>query len=408
MKLWKLAYGGVVLLAGACGSKSNDPCDGVTSGNVCLYAGTGEQGYNVDNPTAHRLDSQFYWPVDLSFGPDGRPIIVDFNNHKIRRVEKDDSVDLLIGTDYEGDGPPEMQDRLPLCNPPGALGTTVALNHPTAVTFGPDGMVYLSAWHDNKIRALNPENDMVYSLAGDSYGFSGDGGPACMATFSQPKDVTFDAAGNMYLIDQRNVRIREISQGTPMYAPNQMITTWAGVGTKGNSGDGGPALQAQFGFDTTNTPQPTGALVFDEQRGKMYVADSDNNRIRSIDMTTGIIDGLAGDESAMAGFSGDGGQALQATLSFPVDMELGPDGRLYEVERMNHVVRAIDLDSGIIQTVAGQGGVSCDVTDASAKCPDHGSALDMEFWEPNGITFDAQGNLYVADTRNNRIMKVVK
>jgi len=393
---------GILLLGGGCSGGPDDPCEGAASGTVCRYAGTGQQGYNAENPTANRLDSWLDWPMDLTFASDGRAYIVDFNNHKIRRVEKDDSLDVVIGTDYEGDGPPEMQDRLPLCNPPGALGTTVALNHPTDIEEGPDGLMYLAAWHDNKIRIYDPATSMVYSLAGDSYGFTGDGGAACKATFSQPKAVTFDSAGNLYTIDQRNERLREISPGTTMYAPTQTISTIAGVGTEGNDGDGGPALQAQFGFDPIDTPQPSGAFVI--VGSTMYIADTKNNRIRRVDLTTGIIDCIAG-ESAQPGYSGDGGPAIDAQLNWPLDLAMGPDGRLYEVERYNNVVRAIDLNSGIIDTVVGNGTL-CDNT--MTKCPETGKALDMAFNNPQGIAFDAAGNLYIADTFNSRIMKVVK
>ena len=394
---------GVVLLAGgACGSNSNDPCDGAASGTVCRWAGTGVLGYNEENPTANRLDSQLYWPMDLTFGPDGRAYVIDYNNHRVRRVEKDDSLVNVIGTGVEGDGPPQMEDRLPVCSPPGALGSTVSLNHPTGATFGPDGLLYLAAWHNNKIRVLDPDNDMVYSLAGDSYGFTGDGGPACQALFSQPKDVEFDAAGNMYIVDQRNGRIREVSPGTPMFNAGQDINTIAGNGTLGNNGDGGLAMQAQFGFELIDTPRPSGALVI--SGNLIYVADSLNNRIRRINLDTGIIDCIAG-ESAQAGYSGDGGPALDAEFNFPVDMALGPDGRLYVVERYNAVVRAIDLNTGIIETVVGNG-ETCDNT--KTACPDRGPALSMELNEPQGITFDAAGNLYIADTYNSRIMKVVR
>lgn len=381
------------LVGSAC--SGDDPCP--KSGTACVWAGTGERGFNIENPNANRLQSKLYFPEDLTFGPDGRAYIVDWNNHRIRRVETDDSLRVVMGTDYEGDGPPEMEDRLPLCNPTGALGTTVALNHMTDAEFGPDGKLYVAAWHNNKIRVFDPATNMVTSLAGDGYGFGGDGAAACKAIFNQPKALAIAPDGTIYTIDQRNVRIRAIQPGT-----SPTISTVAGLGTVGNLGDGGLALDAQFGFETGTTPRPSGSLVLSGRL--LYVADSLNNRIRRINLDTGIVDCIAGG-SAQAGYSGDGGPALQATFNFPMDMELGPDGRLYVADRYNHAVRAIDLTTGLIETVAGNG-TKCDVS--SETCADGRPAREVQLNEPYGIAFDAPGNLYIADTNNNRILKVVR
>jgi sugar lactone lactonase YvrE len=395
-KLLGLGLGlGLLTVAGTACGDGEDSC--TTSGTACVWAGIGERGFNVANPTAHRLESKLYFPEDLTFDADGRAYIVDWNNHRIRRVELDDSLVEVMGTDYEGDGPPEMQDRLPLCNPAGAPGTTVAMNHPTDVEIGPDGKVYVAAWHNNKIRVLDPVTGMTTSLAGDGYGYRGDGGPACQSLFNQPKGLAIAADGTIYAIDQRNVRIRELKLST-----TGTIRTIAGTGTVGNIGDGGLAADAQFGFEIGTTPRPAGALVLD---GRMlYVADSLNNRIRRIDLDTGIVDCIA-NASAQPGYTGDGGPALQATFNFPSDIELGPDGRLYVADRYNHVVRAINLQSGLVETVAGSG-KTCDTV--AGSCPDHVPARQLELHEPYGIAFDPTGNLYVADTHNNQIFKVTR
>src|SRR5689334_11719404 len=326
---------------------------------------------------------------------------MDWNNHRIRRVEADDSLVVVMGTDYEGDGPPEMEDRLPTCNPPGALGTTVALNHMTDAEFGPDGKLYVAAWHNNKIRVFDPATGIVTSMAGDGYGYRGDGGPACQALFNQPKTLAIAPDGTIYTIDQRNVRIRVLKPG-PTGMATATIGTMAGTGTVGNLGDGGLAKDAQFGFEIGTTPRPSGSLVLDGRL--LYVADSLNNRIRRINLDTGIVDCIAG-ASAAAGYTGDGGPALEATFNFPMDIELGPDHRLYVADRYNHVVRAIDLSTGIVDTVAGSG-QKCDT--ARQDCATHAPAREISFNEPYGIAFDAAGNLYVADTHNSRIMKVTR
>lgn len=389
---------GLTLLAlagGACAGDDN--CS--EPGAACMWAGIGERGFNIENPEANRLDSKLYFPEDVTFGPDGRAYIVDWNNHRIRRVEKDDSLKVVVGTDYEGDGSPEMEDRLPVCNPAGAPATTVAMNHMTDVEFGPDGKLYIAAWHNNKVRVFDPATDMVTTLAGNGYGYSGDGDVACQALFNQPKAIAFAPDGTLYTVDQRNVRIRVIEPGA-----GGLIKTIAGTGKLGDIGDGGNATAAEFGFETGTTPRPSGSLVLD---GRMlYVADSANNRIRRINLDTNIIDCIAG-ASSQPGYSGDGGPALQATFNFPSDIELGPDGRLYVADRMNHAIRAIDLGTGIVETVVGDG-TKCDTASAADKCPDHGPARQMRLNEPYGVAFDADGNLYVSDTHNNRVLKVAR
>ncbi len=389
---------GLVMMAltgGACASEAEpDPC--AEPGTACVWAGVGERGFNIKTPDAHRLQSKLYFPEDLTFGPDGRAYIVDWNNHRIRRVEKNDTLTVVIGTDYEGDGSPEMEDRLPVCNPAGAPATTVALNHMTDVEFGPDGLLYMAAWHNNKIRVFDPETNIMTSLIGDGYGYSGDGGPACRAVMNQPKTLVFEPDGTIYTIDQRNVRIRKIATDAA-----RTVTTIAGTGTVGSLGDGGQAMEAQFGFEVGTTPRPAGALALDGRT--LYVADSLNHRIRRINLDTNVVDCIAG--TGAPGHTGDGGPALEATFNFPVDMELGPDGRLYIADRYNHAIRAIDLATGIVETVAGTG-TKCDTTDG--PCPDHVGAREIQFNEPYGLAFDGAGNLYVADTHNSRIVKVAR
>lgn len=386
----------LLVLMGGCGAdEDREPAVCNESGVACVWAGTGTRGYNIENPTAHRLDSKIYFPEDVTFGPDGRAYIADWNNHRIRRVEKNDSLVDVIGTDYEGDGDPEEADRLPACNPAGAPGTEVALNHPSDIEFGPDGQLYFAAWHNNKIRKLDLETNIVTVVTGAGYGYRGDGGPACKALFNQPKSITFAPDGTLYAIDQRNIRIRAIQTDA-----DRTITTIAGRGTLGSFGDGGNAFDAQFGFEPGTTPRPSGALVLDGRT--LYVADSLNNRIRRINLDTNIIDCIAG--KLQNGYSGDGGPALDAQFDFPSDMEMGPDGRLYIADRMNHAIRALDINTGIVETVAG--GTLCDL--ANGECPDQVPAREIGFNEPYGVAFDAAGNMYVSDTHNSRIVRIAK
>jgi DNA-binding beta-propeller fold protein YncE len=181
-----------------------------------------------------------------------------------------------------------------------------------------------------------------------------------------------------------------------------MIYPYAGDGHEGYVGDGGLASTAEFGWDTTDTPPVSGSLVAVDHY--LYVSDSRNNRIRRIDLETTMIECVAG-SSATEGYTGDGGAALDATFAWPLGLALGPDGRLYVADRDNNVVRAIDLTTGVVETVVGDGTL-CDT--AVSACPDRAPALAMELNQPYGVGFDGDGNLYVADTLNSRVIKVVR
>jgi NHL repeat-containing protein len=353
-------------------------------GTICTWAGTGTPAYAGNGGPPE--DASLYWPIDVSFTSDGRAYIVDWNNHSIRQVGLDNKVHTVIGGMVVGDGPmvgSTISDRVP----PGAPGSEIALNHPTDVKELADGRLVVVCWHNHKLRHFDPTTGLVLVTCGAGNGFAGDGGPAAQALLNQPSKAAVDGAGNIFILDQRNQRIRKIDF-------NGIISTVAGVGTAGMSGDGGAPLSAQFHFPAGPNPAPGGGLAFDSQ-GRLYVSDSINRRIRRIDFTADIIETIAGTDS---GFAGDDGPAVNAKLAYPFDLAFGPDGRLYVADQQNHRVRAIDLTTGIITTVAGNG--------TPGFSGDGGSALDASLHDPSGVAFDASGHLYIADTYNNRIRRV--
>jgi DNA-binding beta-propeller fold protein YncE len=179
-------------------------------------------------------------------------------------------------------------------------------------------------------------------------------------------------------------------------APDDTITTFAGTGVAGSSGDGGPAIEAQFSWEAGSNPNPSGGIVY--HQGKLYVSDTENNRIRVIDLATGRVDAFAG--VGTEGSAGDGGPALAAELNGPRDLEIGPDGDLYFADTNNSTIRAIDLVRGEIRTVAGTGDLG--LNDAEGL-----PALETTLRRPFGLAFDPDGNLYVMDSLNSRIVKVV-
>lgn len=179
-------------------------------------------------------------------------------------------------------------------------------------------------------------------------------------------------------------------------ATDGTITTIAGNGTQGGAGDGGPALDAQLNFEAGSNPEPSGGLAIGG--GKLYVADTLSNRIRVIDLATGTIAAFAG--TGTEGGAGDGGPALAAQLAHPRDMELH-DGTLYVADTDNNKIRAIDLATNEIRTVAGTGELGLDTKEGVP-------ATEMKLSRPFGIEFDPAGNLYISDTINSRILKVTK
>ncbi len=219
----------------------------------------------------------------------------------------------------------------------------------------------------------------IYTIAGNGRpGYSGDGGTAIQAQLFKPFDIALDEEENLYIADSHNHRIRKIGiDGT--------ITTVAGKGSPGFSGDGGPATEAKLFYPNS---------VYPDEEGNLYIADSFNNRIRKVD-SSGIITTIAG--TGWIGFSGDNGPATQATLFFPLRITGDANGNLYFADSSNDVIRKIDTN-GIITTVAGIG--------RSGYSGDGGVAKQARLKKPMGICLDGEGNLYIADTGNEVIRKV--
>ena len=322
-------------------------CRDLKPGHTCTWLGRkGEVGYNGDG--LHRLASLVNEPQDLLFLPDGTAWFTDFNNFLIRRVHPDGTIETMVGATnpiFPGDGP------LTGVPPGGAPGDEWQLNHPTNLVLQPDGNVLVVGWHNHKLLTVDPQSGFVQVVCGGGAGFAGDGQAASPQTlFRQVNDATYDDAGNLYAIDQQNGRIRRISAG------DAVVSTFAGTGEIGGAGDGGPALMAQFSWARGSNPNPSGGIL--HHQGKLYVSDTEANTLRVIDLATGVIDRFAG--TGEKGQGGDGGPALAAQLSGPRDLEIGPDGHLYVADTDNGKVRAIDLATGVIRTVVGTGELGLD------------------------------------------------
>ena len=360
------------------------PCSDAP-GVTCVWAGTFRAGFNGEDLPL--TESQMYWPVDVTFTQAGDAYVMDWNNHRVRRVTDEQTFETVIGTDFVGDGDALMQDL----EAPGVPGTSIDLNHPTQLLETPEGDMLLVAWHNHKLRRFDPETGLVHVTCGRGAGYEGDGGPASDAAtrLNQPSGGVFADDGSLYLLDQRNQRVRRID-------PAGVIDTVVGTGEAGFSGDGGPPLQAQLSLPTGSNPPPAGTVTLDEQ-GRLYIADTLNHRIRRVDFAADRIETVAG--NGTPGFGGDDGPGTEASLHNPRDITVGPDGRLYIADEGNHRIRALDLESGTITTVMGTG--------EAGRGEDGLPPLQTALERPAGVAFDAQGRLYVSDTNNHVIRRVM-
>lgn len=315
----------------------------------------------------------------------------------------------------------------------GGPATKALLNRPCAVAVDTEGNLYIADYMNNRVRKVQRDGTIITLAGTGEAGDAGDGGPAVKARLRGPYGVSVDRHGNVYVADQRNHRIRRIARdGT--------ISTVAGTGKRGSSGDGGPATAASLdGADATVT----------DTDGNLYIADSGNHRVRKVS-TAGTITTIAG---TTRGYSGDGGPAVGAQLNLPAALALDGAGNLYVGDFRNHVVRKITRD-GMIHTVAGSGkrgfngdnipatkadlnepggvaalpdgsliiadGVNCRVrcvgsdgiirtiagTGHRGFSGDGGPARDAELSVIDILAADRDGNIYVADHTNNRIRKL--
>jgi len=261
----------------------------------------------------------------------------------------------------------------------GGPSTSASLNGPYGVAVDAAGNLYIADYGNSRIRKVNSAGGTITTVAGNGIGaYSGDGGPGTSASLWGPGGVAVDAAGNLYIADTMNYRIRKVS-------PTGVITTVAGNGRYKFSGDGGPSTSAAL-------HKPSGVAV--DAAGNLYIADTYNNRIRKVS-TAGIMTTVAG--NGLATFSGDGGPGTSASLPGPGGVAVDAAGNLYIADAWNHRIRQVS-PAGIITTVAGNG--------VAGFSGDDGPATGAALRQPTGVAVDAAGNLYIADVGNNRIRKV--
>lgn len=338
-------------------------------GDISTVAGNGSGAFSGDDGPA--VSASIRYPQAIALDTLGNLFITDLVNQRIRRVDVVTGIMTTIAgtgsSNYNGDGIPAV---------------TAQLNYPDGVAVAPNGDVYIADFTNQRVRRIDAETDLISTVAGTGVaGFDGDG-PATTKRLNDPVHVFFEASGDLLIADVTNERIRRLDLATGL------INTVAGTGTAGYNGDDIPATSAHLN-------QPTG--VVSDGEGNIYFADQQNQRIRMIDASTGLISTLAGDGTPAT--LGDGGLAVAAQVSSPCSLCLDAAGNLFLVELGTHVIRRIDAGTGIITTVAGQAGTNGFTGDGG---PAVGALLD----NPYDVVFDQTGNLYFSDAGNHRIRRI--
>ncbi|RMH06754.1 MAG: hypothetical protein D6704_06420 [Nitrospirae bacterium] len=333
----------------------------VYAGTIITIAGTGEPGFAGDGGPAK--EACLNEPKNITFDRMGNLYIADSENHVIRRVDAQSHLITTIAGRHEAsdDGPssvsniPDNVEDDPLADPVGSA---------SAYTQAADlsGMVRYVTGTRNQGR------------------FSGDGGPASAALLNFPSDVAVDRDGVLYIADTWNHRIRRVDPDTGI------ITTLAGNGKARYAGDGGPAIMASL-----NEPV---AVVVDEE-GHLYIADQSNNRVRMVDLATGLIHTVAG--SGVAGYTGDGQPAVETGLAGPSGLALDAEGNVYIADTFSGRIRKLDKKTGIMTTIVGDG--------REFRYDAEGKGEGMSLSRPFGIAWTPEEQLLITDTDNHVIRR---
>jgi len=380
------------------------------AGAISTVAGNGHPGFSGDNSPASA--AQLNQPYDLALDAAGNLYIADYGNQRVRAIGTDGHITTVAGNGASGS------------NADGGPATAALLIGPRNLATDPAGNLYISEFDGHRVRRVAPDGTIGTAAGMGIAGFGGDGGPATAAQLAFPAGLALDGAGNLYIVDSFNVRIREVRAGTGtistvcteqsfgmpyiqltglaanpagnLYIPERgnsfvwqltpagALTRVAGApGSGAYTGDGQPALQTAL-----NAP----VEVTLDAAGDLYISEA--LRVRAVTAATGIINTVAG--NGTFGFGGDGGSASMAVLNAPAGLALS-NGSVYIADQGNQRVRRVTA-GGTISTVAGNGTPSY----AGDGLPAVSASLDG----PNGLTFDPAGNLYIADTGNGRVRRV--
>lgn len=337
---------------------------------INTVAGNGIYGFYGDGFTA--TAAEFAGPIGIAFDTAGNYYVVDFYNYRIRKISTDGTITTVAGNGtfgYTGNGSV-------------ATSAEIAAH---GIAIDKHNNIYFSDPFYSIIRKVTPAG-IISTIAGNgTLGFSGDNGPATNAEMTMPYGLAFDAAGNLFIADAGNHAIRKVNITTGI------ITTVAGTGTGGYTGNLGKAIFAQL-----DSPY---AVTFD-RIGTMYISDHRNNVVRKVD-TAGIITTFAGTFGVYSN-TGNGGPAVLATINGPKGLLTDSIRNVYICDADNNVIRKVDT-FGNISTIIGVGG-----SGGVGYSGDLGPALAANIFNPYDIKMDKQGSFYIADANNERIRKVYR
>jgi sugar lactone lactonase YvrE len=329
------------------------------SGTISTYAGNGKGGYNGDGILA--TQAEILYTAGMTFDSGGNIVFADGGNSRVRKIDKSTKIVTTIAGNgtfgYTGDGGP---------------ATSAEIGQPWGLMYDNAGNLYIADVGENVVRVVNPSG-IIHTFAGTGVaGFSGDGGPATSAEIYGPSGLAMDSNSNIYIADRFNHRVRKVNaHGT--------ISTFAGNGSTGAGGDGGPATAATIG-------NPKGLVI---RSGVLYISNGGKSRVRSVVISTGIINTYAG---STGGYDGDGLPLTSSMFFSPSGLLFDSSGNLFLADQLNGRVRK--AVGGNMTTFAG------------GYLGDTKGALSAAFYFPEAIAFDSSNNYYVADYAGNRVRMI--
>jgi len=338
-----------------------------STGVITTVAGGGASSTNGVAATSFQLSVPYAIALDTS----GNIYISDQGTQRVYEVyASDHTIHYVAGNGtggFSGDG---------------AAATSAKLNNPDGLAVDSAGNIYIADSYNHRIREVTKSNGYISTIAGTGTASStGDGAAATLATLNFPYAVALDTSGNIYIAERSGARIREIT------VSNGNISTVAGNGTSGYSGDGAAATSAELYY-------PDGLYV--DTSGNIFIADSQNSRIREVSASTHNISTVAGNGSGA--YAGDGGAATAASINIPYGVSVDTSGNIYIADKNNNVVRKVTASTGYISTLAGTGSVYYG--------GDGDLATNAMFYNDYGVWVDGSGDIYIADSSNDRIREV--